>query len=242
MISIILPYYNSLKQMRERTISYFDMINDYINHDKNLQLIISDYGSDDDILDVLKKYEKFNYVYTEPNEGEFFNISKCTNNALTLARNELIFTNGVDWVYNYDLLSMIMNTFIGNDNIIFEPPIVILKEDGEFEKFIYTNVMPKKLIIKAGGWDERIFNWGQEDHDLIDYVFNTNPVSIIRFTDKTNTIIHQWHDNKLYKIGRKKEGNEKNMEIKKENMNNNRKNMINSYWYNKDGVLKLKNK
>ena len=83
MISIILPYYNSLKQMRERTIQYFDMMKDFINYNHNIQLIVSDYGSDDGIKDfIVDNYKMFDYVYTEPNEGQFFNISKCNNNVL----------------------------------------------------------------------------------------------------------------------------------------------------------------
>lgn len=230
MITVILPYYNSLKQMRQRTIEYFDMVEDYIKYNGNLQLIISDYGSDDDIKDVVKHYKIFDYVYTEPNEGEFFNISKCNNNALRIARNDLIFTNGVDWRYSYAFLKMVMNMFAIHGDIILEPSIAILNQDKSLKKFIHTNILSKKLIIKAGGWDERIYNWGQEDHDLINFMFFTNKISKIRISNKEITIFHLWHENKLYEEHGGKERNKINLGIAKQSFLEKRVNAVNSYW------------
>jgi len=226
--------------MRERTIDYFDMLNSYINYNRNIQLIISDYGSNDGIYSFIKQYSHFDYIYTEPNEGQYFNISKCNNNAFRLIRNDLVFTNGIDWRYDYNLLQTIVKMFAIHGDIILEPSIVILKEDGGFEKFIHTSVLFRKHIIKAGGWDERIFNWGQEDRDLISSIFFNNPISKITITNKLNTIFHVWHKNILYDKGGGKERNILNGKIAHENLTNNRVNIINSYWYNKEGVLERK--
>lgn len=239
MITIILPYYNSLKQHPDRTKKYFDMINNYLGINNDLQFIVSDYGSNDDIKMFIKRYPRFRYIYTEPNEGEFFNISKCCNNALKIAKNNIIFTNGIDWRYNYNFLQYVMEMYRKLGEMTLEVPITVLRESGDFEKFIHTPIFLRRFLIYAGGWDERIFNWGQEDHDLIQSIFHFQNIPIHRYIHPMYNIFHLWHENILYNTGGGKERNKDNQAILKDNIVNKRENVINSYWKNDNGMLRL---
>lgn len=205
------------------------MINSFIEYNPNIQLIVSDYGSDDGIEEFVKQYKHFDYVYTEPNEGQYFNISKCNNNAFKRTKNNIIFTNSIDWRYSYDFLLSIEPHFRKLGDIILEVPIAVLEKDGVFKSHIYIPVFLKKHLLLAGGWDERIYNWGQDDRDVmysLIYGFNILKYS---FVHKNFCIYHLWHENNFYKIGGK-EQNKKNIEVLTKNVNEKRKNIVNSYW------------
>ena len=238
MISIILPYYNSLKQRPIRTKQYFEMVNSYLGINNDLQFIISDYGSTDNIRDYIRKYPRFEYVYTKPNEGEFFNISKCYNNAIKIVRNQIIFTNGIDGRYNYIFLQYVIDMFRVLGEITLEAPVFILKEDDSVEKFIYVAIFLKRFIVEVGGWDERIFNWGQEDHDIIESLYHHKRVPVHRFTHSLYNMVHLWHDNVFYKKGGE-ERNKKNIAIMKENIANDREDIVNSYWKSNNGLMEI---
>lgn len=235
-ITFIVPYYNRFKQLEKRTSDFFSMMYSYLYRNKDLQLIISDYGSDDNVKQINKNFPIFDYVYTEPNEGQYFNISKCNNNALMLAKNDIIFPTSMDWIYNYSFLDFTKKTFDILNDIIFEAPVAILDKKNEYKKFIHTSIFLKKHIIETGGWDERIYNWGQEDNDMkMSINFNQN-IPLYTYTHKENCLYHVWHDNFYYRIDGE-EGNKKNFSIRNENIITNRKNIVNSYWYKKNGVL-----
>lgn len=217
--------------MRDRTIQYFDMVKYFIQHNNNIQLIVSDYGSDDGIRDfIVNNYKMFDYVYTEPNDGQFFNISKCNNNTFRYLRNEIIFTNSIDWRYDYELLEYIDQHFKTLGDMVFEVPILVLDENNHYKRYIHLPVFLKKHIMMVGGWDERIFNWGQDDRDVMQSIFFLLDVVIYRVTDKKNQIFHLWHEPKLYNEHGAKKQNIKNLEFLNDNIRQRRKNAINSYW------------
>jgi hypothetical protein len=82
----------------------------------------------------------------------------------------------------------------------------------------------------AGGWDERIYNWGQDDRDLMESIFYLHNVTKYRVTDKKFTIFHLWHEPVLYDNHGGLEQNTKNIQILNDNVKQERKNAINSYW------------
>ena len=43
--------------------------------------VVCDNGSTDNIKELVSQYNRIHYLYVEPNEDQFLNISKCFNKA-----------------------------------------------------------------------------------------------------------------------------------------------------------------
>ena len=114
-------------------------------------------------------------------------------------------------------------------DIILELPIAVLEKNNTFKQHIHIPVFLKKHILLSGGWDERIYNWGQDDRDIMFSLIYGFNITKYGFIHKNFCIYHLWHENIFYQIGGK-EQNVKNTQILNQNVNEKRKNIVNSYW------------
>jgi Glycosyl transferase family 2 len=88
-ISIVMPAYNQVKFIERSILSILNQ-----NY-PNLQFIIMDGGSTDGTLDIIRKYEKYLYWRSEPDQGQ----SDAINKALVQTDGELIGWLNSDDVY-----------------------------------------------------------------------------------------------------------------------------------------------
>ena len=124
-ISIITPSYNQAHFLEKAILSVTGQ--DY----PNLEYIIIDGGSEDDTLEVIKKYERhISYWISEPDEGVFD------------AMNKGIRQSTGEWLY-----------FLGCDDVLHDKDVLksIFQPDRIGVDVIYGNVLLKQKQVVRGG-------------------------------------------------------------------------------------------
>lgn len=172
-ISIVTPTFNQGKYIEETILSIINQ-----NY-PNLEYIIVDGGSNDNTINIIKKYEeKLTYWVSEPDKGQ----AQAINKGLKIATGEVFQWINSDDYLGKDALFKIAETFINNNveavagktvyfrDKKFEEPIrqakltakgLIKWEKGV--KFVQPGVwLRRKQIIDCGGIDEQFhyaFDW-----------------------------------------------------------------------------------
>lgn len=184
--SIITVSYNS-EQTIERTIQ--SVLNQQY---PNLEYIIIDGGSNDNTINIIKKYEdKISYWISEPDKG----IYDAMNKGLSKAHGDLIgILNSDDW-YSPNILWEIATQYIkyGDDNIfhgnirfcykngsnkIAKPCLKLNKLYKGTLLFHPTIFVPKNIYIKYGKFDTKYKIAADYDFILRCYINHLNFVHI----------------------------------------------------------------
>lgn len=233
MISFIVSYKNCLIDRKKIALEFFEEMSVHSKNNHGLELIVSDYGSIDNIKEVIHSYQEkdypFKYIYTEPNEGQYLSLPKCYNNAIQYTKNDIIFPVGIDWRISQEAIDYIVSIFSQSREIVLKISCVWLKKDNKgIDAVLYATVALKNSIIAVRGWDERMHGWGQEDNDLIDRIIKIR--GALEIKQEKHLMHHRWHENTLYTRGGGYERNMENIKLRRENLITNGKNMINSYW------------
>jgi len=142
-VSVVVATYNSGKEI-EKTIKSF-IGQDYINK----ELIIVDGGSNDETVEILKKYEKhIAYWISEPDKG----ISDAFNKGIKAAKGDYLYFIGAgDYFWSEDVLDKMMKNVDPEIDLLVCGKIKRVSEDGK--KVLYTSSLDFKkwmLLYKMG--------------------------------------------------------------------------------------------
>lgn len=229
MITFVTTWKNCLLNERKEVAQEFlEQMNGHMERNMMLQTIICDYGSEDNIKEVMaEKYPSLDHLDVEPNEGEFLNISKCHNKAMLFARNPIIAPIGTDFFFPQNTIEQIIIVFRALGAIVLRPELIYVDEDDKvYDHNSIPYVCLKKNIVDSKGWDERMFDWGKEEDDLI--LRLRRKQELAEFAVKGFGYTHRWHDRKFSKNEEMEQGN--NYNILLDNIKNNGKNVVNTYW------------
>jgi len=237
MISIIIQTKNIRTGFRKRIT---DITFPIYKQLKNCEVIVSDFGSDDGTEEFVKDIG-LKYVYTEPNEKQFLNMSKCLNNAIVNhAKHDIISPSGTDFIYPNNFgkaVESMYNNF--NKNKFGYKYMMVTPREFDFDIDGYqlmerTNsfnyVFTKKMYYIVGGFDERIYDWGGEDVDIkkrFQEVIGEEKVCLK--TPESMILLHIKHPQDFEKKCRNKI-HKNNMKIVKENLDTKGQNIVNSYY------------
>jgi len=234
MISFIVQYKDCLSNefRYENTINFFENMQTLLKNNYGLECIICDYGSTDGVADFIKEnYNTLSYLYVKPNEGQFLNMSKCLNKGVTVARNTIIAPMATDMIIDQNTIEQIIDMFRLLGDIILRPHLVHLDKEGGVD-FVDNNpyVLRKDTILRSGGWDERIYNWGKEDDDIVQRVMQYQ--KLIQISIRGFGYVHMWHP-RTFSIKEEREVPMWKTEIMKDNFLTDGENLVNTYWKRK---------
>lgn len=200
---------------------------------ENVEVIISDYGSTDNIKQVCKDFG-FKYIYTEPEPNVDFSISKCHNNGIYHAKGEYIVVMGTDIIISQDFDKTATKFFNSmKEDLVYLVQVFHFNEKT-YELFPmrslwrWVPIFKKEHAITCGGYDERFTGWGHEDVDFIQRIKKKIHVELYILID--TLCLHIWHGKEHSDAAEFQEGGNPNKIFYKENRENNSKNMVNSYW------------
>lgn len=224
----MVPYKNCLlNERKEFVLPFLTRMQELMEVNNMCTTVVCDNGSEDNIKELVSQYNRIDYLYVESNEGQFLNISKCYNKATYLTNNPLIAPIGIDFFFNIDTIKYTINFFRSLGRIILRPDLLYYDKEG---KIIDTQNVPYVIhrddIINVGGWDERMYNWGKEEDDLI--LRLRAQMNMIQVSVKGFGYGHMYHDRKFSEKEEVDQGH--NWEIMKDNMRHGAKNLVNSYW------------
>ena len=230
MINFIVPYKNALITRKENTIGFLEMMENCLEEYPENKCFICDYGSTDGILELIDSYSKIEYVYTKPNPDDFLNMSKCFNNVVYnyCHPDSLVAPLGIDFRMEPITIKYINNFFEKLGIIILRLQLNCFDKEGYLTSLVpnYTPyVLHRQSIIIAHGWDERIFEWGKEDDDILTRIVNRQ--KIVHISVLGVGYDHVWHDRSWAESGDKSNYAYK---ICYDNDMNDGKNMVNTYW------------
>ena len=228
MISFIVVYKDLLVNRPKITTDFFLMMNSILDRNRGCECIICDYGSEDNIQTFLNGQSKgFRYIYVEPNEDQWINISKCLNAGIFHARKPIVAPIGPDLRFENILIDNVITLFRILGNFVLRVQCFKLNEENKLHKITYSPYFfLKEDVLKSRGFDERMYGWGKEEDDLIERIFKYQNLMEAKIRGIIYT--HVWHPETL----REKYDTTDNMnsKIMYENIKNNAKNAVNSYW------------
>lgn len=207
---------------------------------KDCEVIVSDFGSDDGTEEFVKSIG-LKYVYTEPNEKEFLNMSKCLNNAIVNhAKHNIISPSGTDFIYPNNF-GKVVESLYNNFNKNKEGYKCMMVMPREFDIDIdsyqllertnsFNYVFTKEMYYAVGGFDERIHDWGGEDVDIrkrFAEIYGEKNVCV-KYPDDM-ILLHIKHPLDYEKKFRNS-AHKNNMKIIKENLKTKGQNIVNSYY------------
>lgn len=232
MITIIYATKNIFKRRPNLTLNSF---NCFSKLEGDYEVIISDYGSDEDDK-IFKIADEFGFrlIHTEPDEGSDFCISKCYNYGIHEAKGDIIWPMATDILVSEDAISLIEDNFNNIQGQIIGLIQVFHLDEPNRKLFPMRSEwrwMPcykKKDALFIGGYDERFKVWGHEDIDFIARFNEKLKVQQIFF--ESILCLHQWHGKEHSEAVEKQERGNPNGKFFDDNRENNSKNMVNSYW------------
>lgn len=192
-----------------------------------LRTIICNYGSEDHIEEVIKEYPHITLLSVKPNEGQFINICKCFNKAVGFTTNPIIAPLGIDCFFEQHVIESTINMFRSLGAVILRLEVLYVDAEGK----VYNRANPayallRPTILDIGGWDERMYNWGKDEDDLIWRI--RKKMGLIQVSVKGFGYLHRWHERGFSKKEEVLQGH--NFEIFQDNIANDAKNLVNSYW------------
>lgn len=207
----------------------------------NCEVIVSDYGSTDNIKQVCKDFG-FKYYRVKTNPGVYFNQSKALNKGIYKAKTSYILTIGADFILS-DTTPQLIERGIEKYNCVALIPVFHWNETEHSLKLFkgewrWCHAFPKKEAIECGGYDERFVEWGHEDVDFANRMSEKCGVRGMILNDVL--ILHQWHGKEWADKHELQEEGNPNLKYYQENRENNSKNMVNSFWKIKKSVIKVK--
>jgi len=228
MISFIVVYKDLLVNRPKIIRDFFKMMNIILDKNRGCECIICDYGSEDDIQTFLNEQSKgFRYLYVEPNEGQWINISKCLNAGMFHARKPIVAPIGPDLRFDGALIGNVITLFSILGSFVLRIQCYKLNEENKIDKLTYSPYFfLKSDVLKSRGFDERMYGWGKEEDDLIERIFKYQHLMVIRVRGIVYT--HVWHPETLRE--EYDAPNNMNARIAYENVDNAAKNAVNSYW------------
>lgn len=228
MITYMIPYKNCLMNNRKIFVyPFLTRMQELMEMNGMCTAVICDNGSDDNIKEAVSQFDRIHYLYVEPNEGEFINQCKCFNKATFMTTNQLLAPLGIDFFFGIETIKYTIDFFRALGKIILRPDLLYYDEKGDIsDRQNVPYVLHRDEVIAIGGWDERMYNWGKEDDDII--LRMRTQRDIIEVMVRGFGYGHLYHERTFSEKEEVEQGH--NWEILKDNIRNNGKNVKNSYW------------
>ena len=222
-------YKNLLAVRRKTTEDFFEMMDEHLKMNRSMECIIADYGSDDGIKEFLDSYRSI-HLPVEVYPDQYLNLPKCYNASVMKAKNNIVASVGCDMRFDQKLIEGVIELYTILGEMILRVLCIKLNRHGRpFRTTFSPYFLWKEHIIKSGGYDERIFGWGKEDDDIMERIFKYQNVLEIRC--RNLKYYHVWHDDSFKNQYDSEDiSKNRNTQISIENIINNGKNLINSYW------------
>jgi len=231
MISYIVPYRDCLlkEDRKENTIHFLKTMQEHLHNNYGLECIICDYGSVDGIKEyILENCDAITYLYVNPNEGQYLNISKCFNKAITVCLNNIIAPIGIDFRFDQPTIEQIIDMFRLLGMVVLRPHLIHMNENDDVESIDNVPyIIRKKNIYMSGGWDERFYDWGKEDDDIIQRIMKFQ--NLIQISIRGFGYRHVHHE-RSFSLKEEREVPMWRSDIMFENFETNGKNLVNSFW------------
>lgn len=192
-------------------------------YNKNFfELIIVNYGGDENLQEIIKKYSGISIKYIYVDEKKIFNESRAKNIGIKNANGKIVICTNADIIFSPKLLELFVKQFNKNSNSLFQLRRRNLKENLNIKKItakIVTNKSLKNNIqsisnkfyqgdfqaslkenwFKIKGYDERLTGWGFMDQDLSNRMVRIG-VKQIWLDYKKLSIYHQYHTDSIRSI------------------------------------------
>lgn len=177
---------------------------------QDFEIIFTDYGSDlpqkQVIESLCKEFEKVHYFYYD-SRYQFWSRSHAINLGVQRAKGTYLIIVDIDLIYSPDFAEKL--SAIVEENVFVQYQCYLVPENMtnyeslDFQKeypFRHSRmdtgagliIIPKKIILELGGYDEYFCVWGVEDMDM------KNRLQASGITNKFMTLeavknFHQWH-------------------------------------------------
>lgn len=177
MISVVIPVRNR-KENLKNTINY--VLNQTYT---NIEIIVVDYGGDDDVEQMLEDYWNHRVKYFYVNEKGIWNLSRARNVGIRRANGDLVVSLDADMLLEADVLERIYADFKAREHpVLYQIHRREMLADGTIKLYppALTGIVggvgafpgcfqacSKACWLKVRGFDERLCGYGYEDGDLI---------------------------------------------------------------------------
>lgn len=178
--------------------------------DKNFEIYLVDYGSNENYLSELKvlleKYPKIKFI-TCPVQNQLWNKSRAINIALKKTTTPYFVVGDIDLLFHPDFMKILKSEIsdLKSNKIIYfkygfisEKESLLDKDFGDYELYIHgneeitgTTLFLTDKLLEVNGFDEFYHGWGAEDTDI--HIRLKQQGLNIEFYDKEILVKHQWH-------------------------------------------------
>ncbi|MGL6101155.1 MAG: glycosyltransferase family 2 protein [Fusobacteriaceae bacterium] len=147
-VSVCMATYNGEKYIKEQIESILKQLT------KNDEVIISDDGSKDETIKIIKKYQKESKISIKIYEGPKKGVIKNFENVISKASKDLIFLSDQDDIWNDNKVEEVKKIFNQNENItlvIHEALIIdgsgkIIGKKSKYQNGILKNILKNTYI------------------------------------------------------------------------------------------------
>lgn len=211
-VSIVIPCCNYGKYLRDSIQSVMDQTH------KNHELIMIDYGSNDDTASVMGEYKQDAVVLSVPNRG----YPNARNIGISVAKGEYVLCLDADDKLLSDFVERVMEratpkTIIATWGQYFgDRSDIFLVEDASLASFWSSNrilscsLFPKKMWEEVGGYDEamkQLEDWDFWLRAMVrGYVVDVVPKALVMVRSHSDSVnvtesFHRWKKHLLGKMG-----------------------------------------
>lgn len=175
--------------------------------DKDFELFLVDYGSNENYLADLKQlvqgYPKIKFISCRVS-GQLWNKSRAINIALKKCRTDFFFVGDIDMLFHTDFVKTLHQCKSTKTATYFQVGFLSKEEthqNKDFQNSSYSflsqkeatgmTLYPTDLLKEINGYDEFYHGWGAEDTDV--HIRLRNLDVEIKFYQEDILLKHQWH-------------------------------------------------
>lgn len=169
---------------------------------KDFEIIVVDYGGEDNTKEVLDNFKDRRIKYIYVNEKGIWNAPRARNIGIRRAKAELIATIDADMILAPNVLEEVYKDFKKRKkSVLYQIQRIDIQEDGT-KDLHYPGVFPgdfqathRKNWFKVRGFDERMIGYAYEDEDL---PIRMRKMGVFQYwMPKKVKIYHQYHKKSL---------------------------------------------
>lgn len=147
-ISVVMATYNGAKYIRQQIDSILPFM------EENDEMIISDDGSKDDTIEIVKEYAKKDkrvVFFDGPHQG----VIKNFENALSRAQKEIVMLSDQDDIWFPEKLPLLRHFFEKNEDVQLVLHDMFFANDGEIDEHSYSKKLFDSYHVRHGF----VYNW-----------------------------------------------------------------------------------
>ncbi|MEP0263911.1 glycosyltransferase [Dokdonia sp.] len=202
LLTIVIPNRNRSLSTVKRTLNSIA-----IQLDKQVQVVVIDYGSDSAYQKELQTYtdslEKVQFILC-PTQGQLWQKTRAINIVLKQCKTPYFMVTDMDMLFHPSFVEKIQK-YLHPAEVTYFNVGILTEEESKLEKSFenytvkfYTNkdatgmtLFPTEILKDIGGFDEFYHGWGSEDTDV--HVRLRNKGISVLFNEDECLLLHQWH-------------------------------------------------